>query len=96
VEAPSEPSVYHRIGHDAAAIERLFVDSQTTVLQRIMLDLDSTDDPVHWEEEGTLFPRSQKRMLDTQIRGLEKAQGVNDTVSDSAERLRLADGAESK
>jgi hypothetical protein len=35
-------------------------------------------------------------MLDTQIRGLEKAQGVNDTVSDSAERLRLADGAESK
>jgi hypothetical protein len=24
--APSEPSRYHKIGHDGAAIERLFVD----------------------------------------------------------------------
>lgn len=41
-------------------------------------------------------PSSQKRIFDTQIRGLEKAQGVKDTVSDSAERLRSEEEAQSK
>jgi Transposase DDE domain group 1 len=47
--APLGPSRYHKIGHDPAAIEQLFVDlfleSHTTSPGRIILDLDATDDP---------------------------------------------------
>jgi Transposase DDE domain group 1 len=57
--APSEPSRYHRIGHDGAAIERLFVDlfldSHATAPRRIILDLDATDDPLHGHQEGRFF-----------------------------------------
>jgi hypothetical protein len=57
--APSAPSRYHRIGHDAAAIEGLFVDlfldSHTTAPRRIILDLDATDDPLHGHQEGRFF-----------------------------------------
>ena len=56
---PRGPSLYHRIGHDGPAIERLFVDlylqSQAQAPQRIVLDLDCTDDPVHGEQEGRFF-----------------------------------------
>ena len=44
--APLTPSRYHKVGHDGAAIERLFVDifleSHETPPGRIVLDLDST------------------------------------------------------
>jgi hypothetical protein len=47
--APSEPSRYHKIGHDGAAIERLLVDlfleAHKTQPREIILDLDATDDP---------------------------------------------------
>jgi hypothetical protein len=50
---------YRRIAHDAAGIERLFVelflDAYSTPPERIVLDLDSTDDPVHGEQEGRFF-----------------------------------------
>jgi hypothetical protein len=39
------PSRYHKISHDAAAIEKLFVD----------LFLDATDDPLHGHQEGRFF-----------------------------------------
>jgi len=57
--APSEPARYHKIGHDGAAIERLFVDllleAHTTPAKKIILDLDATDDPLHGHQEGCFF-----------------------------------------
>jgi len=50
---------YHRIGHDTAAIEDLFVDlfieAHKTPPKQIVLDLDATDDPVHGHQEGRFF-----------------------------------------
>jgi len=51
-----EPTRYHKIAHDGAAIERLFVElfveAHATAPAEIVLDLDATDDPVHGEQEG--------------------------------------------
>jgi hypothetical protein len=50
---------YHKIGHDAAAIEGLFVDlflkAHRRAPQEIILDLDATDDPLHGTQEGRFF-----------------------------------------
>jgi hypothetical protein len=50
---------YHRIGHDDAAIEALFVelflDAHARPPKRIVLDLDATDDPLHGHQEGRFF-----------------------------------------
>src|SRR6185437_10664600 len=47
----AQPSRYHRISHDPAAIEALFIDlfleSQAKAPAQIILDLDATDDPLH-------------------------------------------------
>jgi hypothetical protein len=57
--APLVPSRYHKIGHDAAAIEGLFValflEAHGTPPPRIILDLDATDDPLHGHQEGRFF-----------------------------------------
>src|SRR5262249_29157614 len=54
-----EPTRYHKIAHDSAAIERLFVDlfveAYAAPPAEIVLDLDATDDPVHGEQEGRFF-----------------------------------------
>jgi hypothetical protein len=54
-----EPTRYHKVGHDAAAIERLFVElfleSYGRVPRQIVLDLDATDDPLHGAQEGRFF-----------------------------------------
>jgi hypothetical protein len=53
------PTRYHKISHDGAAIERLFVDlfieAHETAPEQIVLDLDATDDPIHGEQEGRFF-----------------------------------------
>lgn len=50
---------YHRIGHDGAAIERLFVDlfleAHAAPPREIVLDIDATDDPLHGHQEGRFF-----------------------------------------
>ena len=50
---------YHKIGHDGAAIERLFVelflDAHPTPPEDLVLDLDATDDPLHGQQEGRFF-----------------------------------------
>lgn len=50
---------YHRISHDPAAIEALFVDlfleAHRTPPEEIVLDLDATDDPLHGQQEGRFF-----------------------------------------
>jgi Transposase DDE domain group 1 len=50
---------YHKISHDPAAIERLFVslflEAHKLPLQQIILDLDATDDPLHGHQEGRFF-----------------------------------------
>jgi hypothetical protein len=50
---------YHRIGHDGAAIERLFVElfleAHAAPPREIVLDLDATDDPLHGHQEGRFF-----------------------------------------
>ncbi len=54
-----EPTRYHKIAHDPATIERLFVDlfmeTQKRAAEQIILDLDATDDPVHGHQEGRFF-----------------------------------------
>jgi len=53
------PTLYHKISHDPAAIEGLFVDLFLDAHQEppreIILDLDATDDPLHGEQEGRFF-----------------------------------------
>lgn len=50
---------YHKVSHDPAAIEQLFVDVFLEAHQRppaqIILDLDATDDPLHGHQEGRFF-----------------------------------------
>ena len=51
---------YHKIGHDAAAIETVFVDLFLDAFRakpprEIILDLDATDDPIHGHQEGRFF-----------------------------------------
>jgi Transposase DDE domain group 1 len=50
---------YHKISHDGAAMESLFVDVFVQAHQRppkqIVLDLDATDDPLHGHQEGRFF-----------------------------------------
>jgi len=50
---------YHKIAHDPAAIERLFVtlflEVHKTAPQEIILDLDVTDDPLHGHQEERFF-----------------------------------------
>jgi hypothetical protein len=54
-----EPSLYHKISHDPAAIEGLLVDvfleAHARAPQQIVLDLDATDDPLHGHQEGRFF-----------------------------------------
>ncbi len=55
-----EPGRYHRIGHDAAAIEGCFVDlfldaHRKAPPRQIILDLDATDIPLHGHQEGRFF-----------------------------------------
>ena len=55
----TEQDRYHKIVYDDAAIERLlvevFLDRYDTPPERIVLDLDATDDPLHGEQEGRFF-----------------------------------------
>ncbi len=55
----AEPSRYHKISHDAEAIEALFVDlfldAHRKPPAQITLDLDATDDPLHGHQEGRFF-----------------------------------------
>ena len=57
--APSEPNRYHKIGHDPAAIEGLFValflEAHKAPPKEITLDLDATDDPLHGHQQGRFF-----------------------------------------
>jgi Transposase DDE domain group 1 len=55
----SEPSRYHKIAYDAAAIEALpvtlFLEAHERAPKQIILDLDATDDPLHGHQEGRFF-----------------------------------------
>ena len=54
-----EPTRYHKISHDPAALETLFVDvfldAHNKAPKQIILDLDATDDPLHGNQEGKFF-----------------------------------------
>jgi hypothetical protein len=54
-----EPTKYHKISHDEAAIENLlvdlFVEAHRRAPRQIVLDLDATDDPLHGQQEGRFF-----------------------------------------
>ncbi len=55
----AEATRYHKISHDPAAIERLFVELFVEAHKRppaqVVLDLDATDDPLHGHQEGRFF-----------------------------------------
>jgi hypothetical protein len=50
---------YHKIGHNAQALARVFadvfLDAHGTPPAEIVLDLDATDDPLHGHQEGRFF-----------------------------------------
>jgi hypothetical protein len=50
---------YHKISHDAQALETVFVevflDAHAKAPKEIVLDLDATDDPLHGHQEGRFF-----------------------------------------
>ena len=54
-----EPTRYHKISYEAAAIEGLFVelflDAHSAPPPQITLDLDATDDPLHGHQEDRFF-----------------------------------------
>lgn len=54
-----DSSRYHKISHDPAAFEALFVEcfieAHETAPEEIILDLDATDDPLHGNQEGRFF-----------------------------------------
>jgi hypothetical protein len=54
-----EPTRYHKISYDAAAVEGLFVDlfldAYAAPPPQITLDLDATDDPLHGHQEARFF-----------------------------------------
>src|SRR5438105_7480161 len=54
-----EPTRYHKISYDAAAVEGLFVDlfldAHSAPPPQITLDLDATDDPLHGRQEERFF-----------------------------------------
>lgn len=54
-----EPTRYHKIAPDAAAIERLlvelFLEAHERPPEQIIIDLDATDDPLHGHQEGRFF-----------------------------------------
>jgi Transposase DDE domain group 1 len=53
------PPRYHKISHDGGAIADLFVtlflEAHVRAPQRIILDLDATDNPLHGHQEGRFF-----------------------------------------
>ncbi len=55
----AEPTRYHKIAYDQAAIEALavdlFLEAHRRAPQQIILDLDATDDPLHGDQEGRFF-----------------------------------------
>jgi hypothetical protein len=55
----AEPTRYHKIVYEAAAIESLlvtlFLEAHARVPKQIILDLDATDDPLHGHQEGRFF-----------------------------------------
>ena len=57
--APVGAHRYRRFGHDAGAIEALFVDlfldAHEHAPERLVLGLDATDDPLHRRQEGRFF-----------------------------------------
>ena len=55
----TEPTRYHKIAYEGAAIESLlvtlFLEAQAEPPKQIILDLDATDDPLHGHQEGRFF-----------------------------------------
>jgi hypothetical protein len=54
-----QPTRYHKIAYDEAAIEALpvtlFLEAHQRPPKQIILDLDATDDPLHGHQEGRFF-----------------------------------------
>jgi DDE family transposase len=54
-----QPSRYHKIAYDEAAVEALpvtlFLEAHKRAPKQIVLDLDATDDPLHGHQEGRFF-----------------------------------------
>ena len=54
-----QPTRYHKISHNPAAIRNLpidlFLEAHERAPKQIILDLDATDDPLHGEQEGRFF-----------------------------------------
>ena len=91
----AEATRYHKISHDAAAIERLFVDvfldAEKRPPKQIILDLDATDDPLHGNHgsPSRLRDGSPRRAGSSTATHLEfghsgsMAEGIGDAFTES-------------
>jgi len=54
-----DPSRYNKISHDGTKLEAVFVniflEAHAAPPERIILDIDATDDPLHGDQEGKFF-----------------------------------------
>ena len=66
-----EPTRYHKVSHDPAATETLFVDVFLEAYRRapkqIILDLDATDDPLHGDQEGGSSMATTRRLQESSL-----------------------------
>ncbi len=57
-QSKETPTLYHKISYDGTALEKLFVnlfiEARTSPPKEIILDLDSTDDPLHGKRRAFL------------------------------------------
>lgn len=84
-------SRYHRIEHDASAIEtllvELFLESYRKPPRQIILDLDVTDDLVYGNQEETFFNPYGEQITATSECGECKACGIASRREESINSL---------
>ena len=94
-----EPSRYHRIGHDGRAIEDLFVDlfvgAHDKAPERIVLDLDATDDPLHGHQEGRFFHGYRRSNIDASAGSVEELERIVGHIRRRWPRTRILVRADS-
>lgn len=107
VGAEAAEDRYHRIAADPEAIERFFVssflDSFSEVPERLILDFDATDNPIHGQQEGRFFHGyyghycylplyvfSGRHILCAKLRrsNIDASEGSLDVLKDLVEQIR--------
>jgi hypothetical protein len=85
----AQPGKYHKISHDPAVIEELFVTlflaAHRQKPKQIILDLDATDDPLHGHQEGRFF---HPQKISRPRRQPNHSSHLNENLATASRRLR--------